>query len=133
MTPVGPSRDDSGTTRLDRVCAGCGKAFLPTGRQRHCSTSCRKRVFRTRRSTALVAGLTEHAVDQIAAAHRARRAHTVYECPDCATRQLGVQRCADCGLFGRAVGLGGACPGCDEPVTLADLGLGPQPTREATR
>jgi hypothetical protein len=122
MTAVIPSRDDSGTTRLGRVCAGCGNSFIPTGRQRHCSTSCRKRVFRARRSTASVAGLTDHILDQIAA-HPTRRAHTVYECPDCTTRQLGVQRCADCGLFGRALGLGGACPGCDEPVTLADLGL----------
>jgi hypothetical protein len=125
MTAVSPSRDDSATTRPARVCAGCGTTFLPTGRQRHCSTRCRKRVFRTRRSTTLVAGPAEHPLDQTAAPGRTRREYTVYECPDCATRQLGVQRCADCGLFGRAVGLGGACPGCDEPVTLADLGLRP--------
>jgi predicted RNA-binding Zn-ribbon protein involved in translation (DUF1610 family) len=53
----------------------------------------------------------------------ARREHTVYECPDCGGRQVGVQRCADCGLFGRALGLGGACPGCGEPVAITDLDL----------
>jgi hypothetical protein len=59
------------------------------------------------------------------------REYTAYECRDCATRQLGVQRCADCGRFGRAAGFGGACPGCNEPVTLADLGLRPQTTHKA--
>jgi hypothetical protein len=52
---------------------------------------------------------------------RATRAATVYECPTCETRFLGVQRCADCGVFCRRVGPGGPCPHCDEPVALADL------------
>jgi predicted nucleic acid-binding Zn ribbon protein len=124
-----PSRDDSGTieggtTRPVRRCAGCGRAFVPTGRQRHCSSACRKRVFRARRRT------TAHAVGVATAApaRRTRREHTVYECTDCGNRQLGVQRCEDCGRFGRAVGLGGTCPGCADPVTLTDLGLDPDPT-----
>ena len=48
-------------------------------------------------------------LDVLTANLRSRRAlvaHTVYECPHCGGRQLGVQRCVDCGLFGRAVGLG---------------------------
>jgi len=116
MTPATPSRDDTATTRPARRCAGCQETFTPAGRQLHCSPACRKRVFRARHAAA--------AVDPAAAAPaRTRREHTVYECPDCGDRQLGVQRCCDCGLFGRAVGLGGACPGCGEPVTLTDLDL----------
>jgi Zn finger protein HypA/HybF involved in hydrogenase expression len=89
-------------------------------------------VFRARHRTALPehAALSDPAVGvaAAAAARRTRREHTVYECPDCGTRQLGVQRCEDCGRFGRAVGLGGICPGCGDPVTLTDLGLDPDPT-----
>jgi hypothetical protein len=50
-----------------------------------------------------------------------RRAVTVYVCVACDVRQLGVQRCAECGLFGTAAGIGGACPSCQEPVTVAEL------------
>lgn len=115
--PPVPSRDDTGTAGRPQRCAGCGATFLPVGRRLHCSTVCRKRVFRARHRR----GAT---VDPAAAAPvGTRREHTIYECPDCGDRQLGVQRCADCGRFGRAVGLGGLCPCCGEPVTLADLGL----------
>lgn len=123
MIPVTPPRDDTGTTRLDRRCAGCGERFTPTGRALHCSSACRKRVFRARHG----AGAT---VDLAGAPPQGtRREHTVYECPDCGDRQLGVQRCGDCGRFGRAVGLGGACPGCGEPVTVGDLDLEPKVAR----
>jgi predicted nucleic acid-binding Zn ribbon protein len=123
-SPAGPSRDDNGTIRPVRSCAGCGQGFMPTGRQRHCSSACRKRVFRTRRR---VRAADQAADPELVLAGRARREHTVYECPDCGTRQLGVQRCAECGRFARAAGLGGACPGCGDPVTLADLDLVPHP------
>ena len=89
MTPAVPSRDDAGTTRLARQCAGCGRSFAPTGRQRHCSTACRKRVFRARHAPYMTAAPP---------AAGTRREHTVYECPDCGDRQLGVQRCAGCAL-----------------------------------
>jgi hypothetical protein len=121
MSPVGPSRDDSGTTRPVRRCAGCGQEFMPTGRQRHCSSACRKRVFRARHRVPAAQGTDPEMVP----AGRPRREHTVYECPDCGNRQLGVQRCEECGRFARAAGLGGACPGCGDPVTLADLDLHP--------
>ena len=123
MTPPTPLRDDTGTTRLDRRCAGCGQTFIPAGRALHCSAACRKRVFRARHRTPAT-------VDLAAAAPQVpRREHTVYKCPDCGDRQLGVQRCAGCGRFGRAVGLGGACPGCGEPVTVGDLDLQPRVSR----
>ena len=122
MNPASPSRDDGGTTRPCRRCAGCGTTFTPIGRQRHCSSACRKRVFRARHATAATA---EQAVTPAAG----NRRHTVYECPDCGDRQLGVQRCEGCGRFASAVGLGGACPGCGDPVTLADLDLLPGASR----
>ena len=52
---------------------------------------------------------------------RASPARTVYECPDCAARYLGQQRCADCNTFCRRIGAGGFCPHCDEPVALDEL------------
>lgn len=123
MTPATPFRDDAGTTRPPRRCAGCGQTFIPAGRALHCSAACRKRVFRARRHPVVTVDLAA------AAPAGARREHTVYECPDCGDRQLGVQRCGDCGRFGRAAGLGGACPGCGEPVTVGDLGLEPEVAR----
>jgi hypothetical protein len=48
-------------------------------------------------------------------------AHTVYECGECGERVVGVRRCQSCNVFCRAVGLGGRCGDCDEPVLLADL------------
>jgi predicted RNA-binding Zn-ribbon protein involved in translation (DUF1610 family) len=123
MIPATPSRDDTGTTRLDRRCAGCGQTFIPAGRALHCSNACRKRVFRARHTTPATVDLAG------AAPQVPRREHTVYECPDCGDRQLGVQRCQGCGRFGRAAGLGGACPGCGEPVTISDLGLEPRVSR----
>ena len=49
------------------------------------------------------------------------RDNTVYACPECDTRYHAQQRCPDCGVFCTRVGLGGPCPHCDEPVTIADL------------
>lgn len=61
--------------------------------------------------------------------------HTVYECPECETRYLGEQRCAECNRFCRVAGLGGACPDCEQPVLLSDLldfgGVAFPPHREA--
>jgi hypothetical protein len=48
-------------------------------------------------------------------------AHTVYACPSCDEPFIGVRRCPECQLFGRALGLGGLCPECETPILLADL------------
>jgi hypothetical protein len=48
-------------------------------------------------------------------------AHTVYECSVCGERQVGIRRCAQDNVFCRALGLGGRCGECDEPILVADL------------
>jgi ribosomal protein L32 len=48
-------------------------------------------------------------------------AHTLYECPRCGERLLGERRCPECHVFCRALGLGGQCPECEQPILLADL------------
>jgi hypothetical protein len=45
----------------------------------------------------------------------------VYECSVCGERQVGVRRCEEDNVFCRALGLGGRCGECDEPILLADL------------
>ena len=57
----------------------------------------------------------------------ALQAHTVYECPGCGERLVGQRRCEDCGLFSRALGLGGICPDCDAVLVLRDLLAGEVP------
>ena len=116
--PGFPLRDDRGTTRpaVDVGGSACpvrGARFAPVGRQAYCSSVCRKRVFRARR------GLTAAPVVPTGAPRPER---TVYERPDCGQRQAGVHWCADCVRPARIAGLGGECPHCGEPVTVADLG-----------
>jgi len=48
-------------------------------------------------------------------------AHTLYECGQCGERLVGERRCASCNVFCRALGLGGWCSECDQPILLADL------------
>ncbi len=97
------------------VCAGP----LPSPRARYCSEACKQRAYRLRQAdrtnpnpTALTREL-QHL--------RTLRAHTLYECPTCGERFLGVQRCPDCQRFCRSLGLGGACPHCDELLLLTDV------------
>ena len=118
MTPR-PLRNDGGTT----PCPVCGQPFAPVGRQQVCSAACRQAAWRRR-----------HAPAPVPLPPRPGRAATIYECPSCETRYLGEQRCADCGVFCRKVGPGGACPHCDEPVLLADLLITlPAPARKGGR
>jgi ribosomal protein L32 len=101
-----------------RTCPLC-PAPLPSARARYCSPACRQRAFRLRQAP------RPNPDEPLLRAALRRQgqlgAHTVYECPTCGERVLGQQRCEDCGVFGRAVGLGGPCPHCDEPVLLTDL------------
>ena len=94
------------------ACLACGAALGPGGR-RYCSDACRQAGFRRRHQPRLQPPPLP--------ARQPRRPVTVYECPECGQRQVGDQRCDDCGIFMSRLGFGGACPHCDEPVTIDDL------------
>ena len=104
-----PSRDDTATI----TCPVCQSSFTPAGRQRYCTTACRKTAWRRRHQNP--------AASPPVPAARPRREFTIYECPGCGQRLLGEQRCPDCGIFARRAGPGGPCPHCGEPVTITDL------------
>jgi hypothetical protein len=104
-----PSRDDTGTI----TCPVCQTRFAPAGRQRYCSSPCRKTAFRRRHQ--------DPPGPVTVPAARPRRERTIYECPECEQRLLGEQRCPDCAIFARRIGPGGPCPHCSEPVAIADL------------
>ncbi|MHB8342222.1 MAG: hypothetical protein ACYDB7_13805 [Mycobacteriales bacterium] len=107
--PVTPRCHDGVTTS----CPLCQRRFTPVGRQKFCSDACRAAAYRRRRD----AGRTVVAVPKA----QPRRPVTVYECDGCGARAVGEQHCTDCGTFMRRVGLGGACPCCDEPVAVSEL------------
>jgi hypothetical protein len=113
-TAACPSRDDSETTPTGN-CPVCARVFTSVGRQRYCQPACRKTAHRRRHAVTIDVTVVPAAAS--------RRERTVYQCPECEGLQLGVQRCVECGVFGRSLGLGGHCPHCDEPVTLDDLDL----------
>lgn len=100
---------------MTRTCLHCGDGFEPVGRQQFCSDVHRQAAWRRRHPAVPALALPPSSAS--------RRAITVYECPSCGERLLGEQRCPECHLWARRLGLGGVCPHCDEPVTLADLGL----------
>jgi hypothetical protein len=101
-----------------RACPVC-QATLTSARARYCSDACKQRAYRQRQAGDTVVDLAALTADL--RPRHALVAHTVYACPTCEARLLGEQRCPDCHVFCRRLGLGGACPHCDEPVTLAEL------------
>jgi hypothetical protein len=114
MTTTTPIRDtlrNSSVSGAGRTCLVCTRPPA-SARARYCSPAHRQLAFRLRH-----AQLT--CVDDTPLRAELRRrgalvAHTVYECGECGERLVGVRRC-------RALGLGGRCSDCDEPVLLADL------------
>ncbi|MGI8984748.1 MAG: hypothetical protein ACR2HM_09500 [Acidimicrobiales bacterium] len=105
-----PWRDDDATV----PCPVCGSAFVVGGRRRYCSDGCRASAWARRRRSPSAAVV-------VVAPAGSRRPHTVYECDGCGLRALGEQRCEDCGVFMRRIGLGGNCPSCDDPVAACEL------------
>lgn len=101
MKSAGPVRDDARDDTAvpsSIVCPTCGSEAERAGRQRFCSPACRQKAYRDRQHTP--------------PAPVRRRPNGVYECGECGERQLGEQRCDQCGVFGRRVGTGAACPHC---------------------
>jgi hypothetical protein len=109
---------DPADARSQRSCPVC-QASISSVRARYRSDACKQRAYRLRQPDT-----TPLDLDVLTADLRSRQAlvaRTVYECPACETRLLGEQRCPDCYVFCRRLGLGGLCPHCDDPVTLAEL------------
>jgi hypothetical protein len=114
-----PRRDTSRDSSI--VTSNCAVCEQPLGSSRacYCSAACRQRSFRLRHVQ-----LETVDVRRLRAELRRRGAlvaHTVYECSVCGERQVGERRCAQDNVFCRALGLGGRCAECDEPILLADL------------
>jgi len=108
---------DPATVQPHRSCPVC-QATLTSARARYGSDACKQRAYRLRQTDSTVD------LDALTTELRSRHAlftRTVYECPSCEVRLLGEQRCPDCHVFCRRLGLGGSCPHCDDPVTLAEL------------
>ena len=122
MTTIGkPSCDTSrnGSTPSNTpTCALC-PGPLPNPRARYCTPAHRQRAFRLRRVT--LASVDERQLRAELRRRGALVAHTVYECSVCGDRQVGERRCAQDNIFCRALGLGGHCSSCDEPILLTDL------------
>ena len=110
MSPSDPRRV---TMAVTMACPVCGDPFTPVGRQRSCTDACRAAAYRRRRAAARPV--------PVVPAGASRAPMTVYECDGCGARAVGGQRCGECARFMRRVGIGGACPHCDEAVTVAEL------------
>lgn len=109
---MSPSRNDSETTP---PCPICHTRFVAVGRQTYCSAACRQAAWRARHNSAGSAWTMPDLP------MRSRREVTVYACTDCDQRHLGEQWCQDCVRPCIRVGIGGLCPGCDEPVVVDEL------------
>jgi hypothetical protein len=104
-------------------CLVC-RASLPSRRARYCSDACRQRAYRLRQVDLTVTD-TASLVTELK--RRAELlAHRLFGCPACGEQYLGQQRCPDCNRFCRLLGLGGACPACEQPILLTEL-LGFEP------
>ena len=98
-------RYDTGTS----TCEWCGTSFPLSGRRNFCSDAHKQASYRARSRS------------RSAKAILIRTDATVYQCPSCDQRYLGIQRCPDCNLFCSRIGPGGLCPHCNEPVAHTDL------------
>jgi hypothetical protein len=120
-TAAQPSRDTSRNGSKPsgaRTCALCSRV-LESPRSRYCSAAHRQRAFRLRRVE--LASVDERQLRAELRRRGALVAHTVYECSVCGERQVGVRRCEQDNVFARALGLGGHCTECEQPILLADL------------
>jgi hypothetical protein len=110
-----------GSTPLSQSSLSCRTCGTPlrSARAHYCSPGCRQRAYRLRHLDLPTGDPSGRAADL----QRRQRlvAQTIYECPQCGERYLGERRCGDCNRFCRVLGLGGACPHCDQPILAAEL------------
>ena len=105
-------------TGAEPRCPVC-RADRPARRARCCSDACRQRAHRLRQVDLTV---TDTAALVTELQRRAELlAHRLCACPACGEQDRGEPRCPDCTRFCRLLGLGGACPACDQPIRLAEL------------
>jgi len=109
---------DGSTPSGTRTCALC-LGPLTDPRSRYCSPAHRQRAFRLRRVK--LASVDERQLRAELRRRGALVAHTVYECSVCGERQVGVRRCEQDNVFCRALGLGGHCTECEQPILLTEL------------
>ncbi len=117
-TPMRDGARNASDIANGRTCLVCTRP--PTNaRARYCSPAHRQLAFRLRHVQVPCVD------DKLLRAELRRRgalvAHTVYECGECGERLVGEKRCETCNKFCRALGLGGRCSDCDQPILLADL------------
>jgi hypothetical protein len=120
-TPVCDRSCDASTATLRpiRHCANANcTTLLDSARSIYCSPACKQRCYRARRASSRLASVGTHPSKRV---RTDRVAHSVYECPSCGERFIGLRRCPECNLFLANLGLGGACVHCDEPLLLAEL------------
>jgi hypothetical protein len=83
------------------TCPVCGRTFSPSGKRAYCTDACKAAAYRRRRDA------NRPVVQVQLPKSRPRGPITVYECGSCGERSLGDQRCGQCGIFMRRVGIGG--------------------------
>ncbi len=113
MTDTNALRNGYVTATATATCLACAQPLPPGRARRYCNDRCRQGGWRRRHSNSEQLATLPDPVS--------RQATTVYMCPECDTRYLGEQRCADCNKFCTRLGTGGPCPSCDELVTIGDL------------
>ena len=109
---------DASTSTLQpiRHCANASCTnLLDSARSIYCSPACKQRCYRARHASPRLAKVRTHAPKRV---RTDRVAHSVYECPSCGERFVGLRRCPDCNLFLANLGLGGTCVHCNEPLLV---------------
>jgi ribosomal protein L32 len=117
MTPSSDTPMREGSRDGPGGCLMCGGDVL-SPRAKYCERACQQAAYRLRHTTPAV---DVTSVRKALQHRKALVAHTIYECGECGERFVGERRCSDCGLFCRALGLGGSCSECDTPILLDDL------------
>ncbi len=83
-----------------RHCPICSDP-LPSSRARFCSAACRQRAFRLRHADRSLSD--DGRLRELLRRRRTLLAHTVYACPSCDERFVGLRRCPECHLFNRGL------------------------------
>jgi hypothetical protein len=117
MTPSTDTSRREGSRTSCGACLMCG-ADVPSRRALYCTRACQQQSYRLRHQAPTIDVTSVRTALQ---RRKALVAHTVYECGGYGERFLGERRCVECGLFARALGLGGSCPECDTAVLLDEL------------